>query len=91
MPKNKTSYSRKFGSKFVTVSINSVDIIGEYNSNFGTVYRHNIERFKELQCRNYLPYLSCSSVSLFGMDWGYGLTDTIKKFINESIIKLHTK
>lgn len=80
----KTKYSRQFGSDCVTVTRDDVSIVGNYNSNFGKVYSHNIGRS--------YPYpLINQEYSLFGMDWGYGITPRVQAYITHAIKRLHRK
>ena len=89
----KTEYSRKIGQFDVAISRErGVEIVGVL-SNFGTIYEHNIERYKQVETGNpeslYIQRIK-TECSLFGMHWQYGLTATVKAYINQSILKLYS-
>ena len=71
----KNYYNRKFGQYDVEVTMNGVSIVGDYNSNYGTVYPHKVGQTDNLG----------NPCQLFGMEWGYGLTKGIVAYINKSI------
>lgn len=79
----KTKYKRKFHKNTVTVSINpetnsaNIEIMGEWFSNHGLFYPHVIERFK----------IWPDSVQVIGMDSGYGLTESVKKWLYGLVLK----
>ena len=73
---------RNFGQYLVTVKKSPctdsfrISIAGNLNSNFGLLYTHNFERFKR-----------DNNIQVIGMEWRYGLTNSIKKWINIASLK----
>ena len=59
----------------VRVSVDSISIVGDFNSNFGHIY----------------PHLVGTRECAYGMDWGFGLSNRVKAFIKESITKLDAR
>ena len=76
----KESIERNFGQYLVIVRKSPctdsfrISISGNLNANFGLLYTHNFERFK-----------NNNNVQVIGMEWEYGLTNSIKKWIYKNI------
>lgn len=75
----KQFYAKKFGTLSVEVTRTEVSVIGEYNSNFGTVYPDNVGKTGNFG----------EPKQTFGMEWNYGLTDIVIAYIKLSILKLY--
>jgi len=80
----KTTFSRTFGQYNVEVNADKIMIVGDTNSNFGHFYLSNFERFK---IHPKEPEHDWNRPQIIGMDWSYGLTQTVKKWIYSLVEK----
>ena len=77
------TFSRKFGQNRVTVTGNKIDVTGDWYSNQGIFYAFSFDAYKchiEQKRDNYI----CPQV--IGMDWSYGMTSNIKKWLYNLIL-----
>ena len=75
--------SKQIGEYTVTIDGLDVSIIGDYNSNYGVIYKHNIKRFNA-----HPSGAQWSRPQVLGMDWDYGMVPEVKNWIYSQISKL---
>ena len=71
----KKQYSRKFGQWRVTVTRDKVSVVGDWQSNYGTVYG--------------LRYDAFGYRRFYGMASSVGLTSKVRNYIEESVEKIY--
>ena len=76
--------SRTFGQYQVEVTNDTISIVGNTNSNFGRFYPHNFERFKRHSKGEEHDW---NRPQVVGMEWGYGLTGTVTKWLYSLVEK----
>ena len=59
-----------------------ISIAGNTGSNFGLLYTHNFERFKNHPINSEFNW---NRPQVIGMEWEYGLTNSIKNWIFKNI------
>jgi len=78
------THTRTFGQYLVEVTGDKVAIVGNSNSNFGHFYATNFERFKaHLKGTEH----DWNRPQILGMEWEYGLTETIKAWLYGLVMK----
>ena len=65
-----------------------VAIVGDYNSNFGRIYMHNITRFNRHPRGEEHDW---NRPQVLGMEWDYGLMPAVTKWIYSIIRDGHMK
>ena len=71
-----TTFNRTFGQYQVEVKKDKISIAGNDGSNFGSFYVQNIERYQNHQKTDNRP-----EPQMISMEWEYGLTQSIKKWL----------
>ena len=71
-------HTKKIGQYHVEVNGESVSIVGNYGSNFGSFYVHAFERFKKHPQGEPFDW---NRPQILGMEWEYGLTPKVKKWL----------
>ena len=80
----KNTLTRTFGQYQVEVTSDNVAIVGNTNSNFGHFYPHNFERFKSHPKGEQYDW---NRPQILGMEWGYGMTGSVKKWLYSLVEK----
>ena len=79
----KKIFSRKFGQNRVTVTGDKINITGDFYSNQGFFYEFNFNAYK---CHIEQKRGAYTCPQVIGMNWTYGLTSTIKKWLENLIL-----
>ena len=77
------THKRTFGQYSVTVTGDKIAIVGDSNSNFGHFYGNTFERFK---AHGKDASNDWNRPQVLGMDWGYGLTATIRTWLYNLVL-----
>ena len=72
------TYSTKIGSLYVEANNQRIFIVGDYNSNHGIFYTHNIERFNNHPNGKEHDW---NRPQVIAMDWDYGLVPKVKEWL----------
>ena len=84
----KKEISRNFGQYLVVVRKSkytdcfNISILGDTNANFGLLYTNNFERFKNHPIGYEFDW---NRPQVIGMEWEFGLTNSIKDWIFKNI------
>ena len=71
----------------IETSTGKIAIVGDYNSNFGRYYTENFRRFTKHPKGEEHEW---NRPQILGMDWEYGITPAVKKYLYSLIGKIET-
>lgn len=73
---------KKVGQYHVEVENDRISIVGDYGSNFGRFYTHNVTRYLNHPKGEYYDW---NRPQVIAMDWDYGLTPKVKAFLRSLV------
>ena len=76
--KSQATFETKIGQYHIDVEGSNISIVGEWGSNFGQFYLHNIDRFLT-HPKN--PENDWSRPQIIGMEWDYGLVPAVTNWL----------
>jgi len=76
------SIQKKIGKFIVEIDGKNISIHGDCNSNFGTIYLHNLERWKNHPKGQEFDW---NRPQIIGMNWEYGLVPAVTNWIYSQI------
>ena len=74
---------KTFGQYLVEVKGDKVSIVGNFNSNFGSFYPTNFERFKAHPKGEKHDW---NRPQVLGMEWEYGLTGSVRAWLYSLVL-----